>query len=150
MDPRITLQRFKDKDLACTIEARSLASASTGPCYLTKSERWILSEWQVAQDRVLRFNEELLLHRERTPFAETDLLFRTRVPSTGTRGFRSYLHLIEVKSCLDEIWGDQVVSHRQIQRLYRARLYFESKAGCPVRLQIAVVSQTLGIHYFEH
>jgi hypothetical protein len=127
---------------------------------LTKSERWILSEWLVAQDRVVRFNEELIFHREQTPFAEIDLVFRTQVPLAhdplaqvplvGGGGSGSYLNLIEVKSCVDEIWGDHLLSHRQRQRLQRARLYLEVRNRCPVRLQIAVVSQTFGIHYFEH
>jgi Holliday junction resolvase-like predicted endonuclease len=111
---------------------------------LTKSERWILSEWRVARDRTTRFHEQLVAHRERTPFAEIDLLFKKR----------DLYVLVEVKSWRGELWAPEVISVRQAQRLVRARLFLEARLESPVQLWLAVVDPCdageSGIRYFEN
>src|SRR5690606_26022205 len=122
------------------------ASGSTGPINLTKSERWILSEWVVALDRCRRFGETLISHRERTPYAEIDLLFTSKQPTQVECSDRKSvllspdLTLVEVKSCRQrDVWGSDVISARQLQRLQRARFSLESRFRVPVRLCLAVV-----------
>lgn len=137
--PPLILPRFKNMDLVFTIEARLRACASIGQLNLTRSERWILSEWRVAQERALVYGEKLLAHRERTPFGEIDLLFEN-----GER----VLQLIEVKSWQRELWGESVVSPRQARRLKRARDWVEDSFQRPTALLLAVVSHD-SIAYFE-
>jgi Holliday junction resolvase-like predicted endonuclease len=114
---------------------------------LTKSERWILSEWLVATDRTLNHGERLLKHRERTPFAEIDLL---------TLSGCNRLLLIEVKTVKMEIWGERsLITRAQANRLLRARAWLEDSYQKPVSLSLAVVSHDLqvsappNIQYFE-
>jgi Holliday junction resolvase-like predicted endonuclease len=148
MEVPVTLRRFKDSGRACTIAARLRACANIGTKPLTRSERWILSEWLVAQDRVSRFGERLIFHRERTPYAEVDLVFES--PSRS-------LAIVEVKTWRGEIWGPDVISRYQLQRLMRARLYFESRFRRPTTLVLAVVQLTgrelsteqRQIHYYD-
>jgi Holliday junction resolvase-like predicted endonuclease len=97
---------------------------------LTKSERWILSEWQVAEHRELAYGEKLLRHRQQTPFAEIDLLF-----NAGPR-----LSLIEVKTWSGELWGAPLLTAAQGRRLFRARDYLESRYSREVTFNLAVVS----------
>lgn len=124
---------------------------------LTKSERWILSEFRVARDRSSTHGDVLLAHRFETPYAEIDLCFET---SSG-----DWL-MIEVKSWDHDIWGSDFISRRQLQRLERARLWLEAKRlrvrstestrrleqrGAGVRLLLAVVPSGPGkrIRYFQ-
>lgn len=118
---------------------------------MTKSDRWILSEWLVARDRVLRFNEPLLHHRQRTPYAEVDLIL-------GSCTRAGPVTVIEVKSVSikdgAQLWAGEVISRRQVARLEKARWFVELKANRPARLILATVeakpgSQTPVIHYFE-
>ena len=97
---------------------------------MTTSERWILSEWRVAEDRRDRFGETLLAHRERTPFAEFDLLFSAH-NRTAT--------LIEVKTWSGAQWAQRPLNHRQEQRLIRTRAYLEARLAHPVKLILALV-----------
>lgn len=146
-----TLRRFKHTDLACTIEARLRASANTGPTFLTKKERWILSEWLVAQDRLSAHNEVLYYHQYETPYAEVDLIFGPR-----DAGVAVPLTMIEVKAAsalvAQSLWGrDSILSSKQLARLERARWMVELKAKRPVRLLLAVVDPPPSnrIRYFE-
>jgi Holliday junction resolvase-like predicted endonuclease len=110
---------------------------------LTRKERWILSEWRVAKDRVERCNEELLGHQIRNYFAEIDLIFQSR--DEPLRG----LTIVEVKSWSGEIWKGELLSARQAFRLERSREALEAKSGRPVRLLLAVVGrETWEIRYF--
>jgi Holliday junction resolvase-like predicted endonuclease len=132
-------------DLAFTIDQRLQASGSTGPTCLTRSERGILSEFWVARDRSGSHAEILLAHRQKTPFAEIDLLFES--------ADRSALHLIEVKSCAGEIWGPNVISKNQLLRLERARTWLEARENRLARLLLAVVQTDASrpvISYFDH
>ena len=138
-------------DRACTIEARLQACASTGPTSLTKSDRWILSEWLVAKDRVLKFKEPLLHHRQKTPYAEVDLIF-------GSLERAGAVTVIEVKTVStredSQIWSGEVISRRQIGRLCKARWHVEIKSQRPTRLILATVEAKPGGHlplirYFE-
>lgn len=94
----------------------------------------------MAKDRILRFEEKLLLHRERTPYAEVDLVF-------GSPRSKS-LSLIEVKSWNLEIWRQDLISRRQVARLERARFFLQEKFKCPVSLVLAVVGES-EIRYFD-
>jgi hypothetical protein len=120
---------------------------------LTKSERWILSEWRVAYDRVRNFKEVLIYHREKTPFAELDLVFAK--PSLRGSSANSSLIVIEVKSwnseVLGDLWAEQILSRRQLFRLERACEYLRDHFKKSVHLEIAVASQSPGtpIKYFE-
>jgi len=96
---------------------------------LTRNERWLLSEWRVADDRVRSRQESLLAHRERTPFGEIDLLC----------GDRATLKLIEVKSWRHELWGEGLVSMKQSRRLLQARAWCEERYRRPTELFLAVV-----------
>ena len=100
---------------------------------LTRKERWILSEWLVAKDRIAR-GEALIAHQWETPYAEVDLLFRDRLG----------LAIIEVKSWNETVFAQfeakTIITRRQLGRLERARQYVEAKSGEYVRLKIAVVS----------
>jgi Holliday junction resolvase-like predicted endonuclease len=111
-----------------------------------KSELWILSEWLVARDRVCRFQDSLVAHRERTPYAEVDLVFSTQPPL-------SELTIIEVKTWKGDIWGPHLISRQQIRRLERARAFMESRECKRVRLMLAVVdpfsSNPETVHYFD-
>jgi Holliday junction resolvase-like predicted endonuclease len=98
---------------------------------LTTSERSILSEFRVVQDRELLYRERLLLHRERTPFAEVDLVFESSDRRTVT--------MMEVKTWSGFKWAQRPVSHAQERRLSRARAYLEARVAKPVRLQLALV-----------
>ena len=138
-------------DRACSIEARLRACVSTGPSSLTKSDRWILSEWLVARDRVLHFEEPLLHHRQKTPYAEVDLILGSRLRSGPVT-------VIEVKSVSvregAQLWAGEVVSRRQFARLEKARWFVELKSKRPTRLLLATVEAKLGdanplIRYFE-
>ena len=101
---------------------------------MTRKERWILSEWRVAKDRVERWGEDLLAHRLRTPFAEVDLV-------TGIEGdTKAGLTMIEVKSWSGEIWAGEVMSPGQKARLERSRTAIEERSGRRVTLLLAVVS----------
>ena len=97
---------------------------------------------RVARDRMARFDELLLLHRERTPYAEVDLVLRRR---------DGILTLIEVKSWDREIWASHVITQKQVRRLTQARFYLESKYARPVVMLLALVPSELWrqIHYFE-
>ncbi|MES2857241.1 MAG: YraN family protein [Bdellovibrionota bacterium] len=91
-----------------------------------------------------RFNQKLLIHRFETPYAEVDLVFRSK---TG-------LVLIEVKSFdrkrFGDLWHTPVISRKQLVRLYKAREYLSIKQGMAVELLIAVVShQSQEIEYFN-
>ncbi len=93
----------------------------------TKNERWILSEWLVARDRVERLHEELIAHRKRSKFAEVDLLFQTRLGYT----------IVEVKTESDFA----LLSFSQRQRLLRARASLEAASEKEVILILALVRQ---------
>lgn len=123
---------------------------------MTKSERWILSEWWVAKDRTLNFSDQLYYHREKTPYAEVDLVFGS------TPGESPSVTLIEVKTIsafqANALWAGDMISRKQSLRLEKARWYFETKAQRPVRLLLAVVdsasllkpqAETPRIRYFE-
>jgi Holliday junction resolvase-like predicted endonuclease len=84
----------------------------------------------VARDRTQEFGEILLRHRERTPFAEVDLVLKKD----------SLVTLIEVKSSNGNLWGREVISYKQTQRLVRARYYLEAFFQVPTRLLLAVVN----------
>lgn len=131
---------------------------STGPISLTKSEQGILSEWIVARDRVDRCGEVLWAHREKTPFAEIDLLFEATASSRSFKDLprfereidSSYLCLMEVKTVLGDLDGFRNLSIRQRGRLERARFYFQERYRRPVRLQLAVVDlRRRRIRYFD-
>lgn len=108
----------------------------------------------MALDRIGEvFGETLLAHRERTPFAEIDLLLIGPAPGEGGRDHR-WLTLIEVKSWRGELWATDVISRRQRARLERARAYIEAKYARPTRLLLAVVELEAagsrpGIRYFD-
>ena len=130
----IILRRFKHMDLVFSIEARLRASANTGLSFLTKKELSILSEWQVAKDRVQKFNEELIAHRERLGGVEVDLLLRSR-------GTSSYWALIEVKSRDDDLWDyGAAVPVRQRRRYAHVAAILRERWEHPVGSRIAVVS----------
>jgi Holliday junction resolvase-like predicted endonuclease len=101
---------------------------------LTKSERWILSEWIVAKNRVFEFSECLLHHRLKTPYAEVDLLFAR---SDGR------LNLVEVKSFNSSIygdfWADSLLPLKQSMRLKRAHHWLSEKFHKEVILSLSVV-----------
>lgn len=114
---------------------------------MTKSERWILSEWWVARDLTQRLGCELIAHREKTPYAEVDLVVR-----------RQFLTIVEVKTVTPKmaahLWAGLVITPRQVARLEKARWYLELKHQRPVKLVLAVVNSSLGpvqnrIRYFE-
>ncbi len=118
---------------------------------MTKSDRWILSEWLVAKDRVERFGEPLLHHRQKTPYAEVDLIL-------GSSLRAGPVTVIEVKSVSTnskaQLWAGEVISRRQVQRLEKARWFIEIKAKRPTKLLLATVEAKGGdakpvIHYFE-
>lgn len=118
---------------------------NTGPISLTRSDRWILSEFLVAKDRIERFGDTLLYHRQKTPYAEVDLIFDSRL-ADGSR----VLNMIEVKSVGAEIWGPDVVGRRQIERLMRARAYIEKVAQKRTSFLLACVNPIKSeIRYFE-
>lgn len=100
---------------------------------MTRNERWILSEWLVASERVSQ-GEELVAHRWVTPYAEIDLLFRDRLG----------LSVVEVKSWNSDLYASfeasTIITRRQLARLERARQFVEARTGDLVRLRIAVVS----------
>ncbi len=129
---------------------------------MTKSEIWTLSEWTVAQDRVVHHGESLVRHRFETPFAEVDLLTRCRETKT--------LKMIEVKSSLaaidraqadnylDDYLDDYLlvaISPPQLNRLRKAVAWLASIVSEPIELTLAVVSQPQGlfdpleIQYFD-
>jgi Holliday junction resolvase-like predicted endonuclease len=103
-----------------------------------KNELWILSEWIVARDRVSRFRNSLLSHRERTPFAEVDLVF-----SSGDSC--QAITIIEVKTWRGDIWGPHLISRSQIGRLERARAFMESRTRKPVCLMLAVLDPVAAV-----
>lgn len=116
---------------------------------MTKSERGILSEWRVAKDRVENHGDGLVLHRKRTPYAEIDLLFATD-PSSSSSHLPRMLILIEVKSVgTRELWGADLISVRQLDRLKRARVHLSLRYRLPVRFLIAVVRTPASIQYFD-
>ena len=101
----------------------------------------------MATDRLINHSERLLKHRERTPFAEIDLV---------TRSSCDLLKLIEVKTLNMEIWGERsLITRAQTNRLSRARSWLEDRYQKPVVLLLAVVSHDLqsstppSIEYFE-
>jgi len=131
-------------DHACTIEARLQACENTGRISLTKSERWILSEWMVACDRVSHFKEKLIDHRLQTPFAEVDLLFQAR----------DHLIVVEVKSfdrnLYGDLWHTPAITKKQLSRLAMARESLSNRYRLPVRLLVAVVSHPgREVDYFD-
>lgn len=112
---------------------------------MTKNERWILSEFQVARDRIGRFREKLLFHRHQTPYAEVDLVF-----VSGPR-----LRIFEVKTIQGEFFASKILGRNQARRLLRARDYFEDRFEMESILNLAVVSHARGpgtrpeIRYFD-
>jgi Holliday junction resolvase-like predicted endonuclease len=106
---------------------------------LTKSDRWILSEYRVACDRESKHIEKMIAHRLRTPYAELDLVFETR------EGFT----VIEVKSVGADLWGRPPLTRSQRIRLERARFWLESRARAKVRLLLACVTESGVIAYFD-
>lgn len=118
---------------------------NSGPRSLTRSERWILSECQVLRHRQEFFDERLIMHRARTPFAEIDLLMESR---------ERRLTLLEVKSVGIEVWGERsLITQAQTHRLTRARAWLEMRFERPVVFLLAVVSHENvlfpSIQYFE-
>ena len=83
----------------------------------------------MARDRVTRLGETLLAHRERTPFAEVDLIFRSR----------DQIILIEVKTVTAN-WDTSFITAHQLSRLFAARSYIEEDLSKPASLLIALVS----------
>ena len=60
------------------------------------------------------------------------------------------LVLIEVKTLgARELWGADLISMRQLDRLKRARVHLALHYRLPVRLLIAVVRSSTSIHYFD-
>ena len=103
---------------------------------LTRSELWILSEWQVAVHRVRNFNEVLVAHRERFAGVEVDLVFRESTPPWN-------LTIVEVKSGSGDLWGLAPISPRQRQRLLRAAAFLldnQDDSRTEIGLKLAVVS----------
>ena len=143
---------------------------------MTRKDRWILSEYVVAKDRVENYGDALIYHQQTTPYAELDLIFESartdsaRNESARAEAARSetasprlqvqagagdpsrILTIIEVKSVSSEIWGQDVISRKQRLRLERARSYVELKARRQTRLLLATVQAGRDgpvIHYFE-
>jgi Holliday junction resolvase-like predicted endonuclease len=118
---------------------------------LTKSDRWILSEFLVARDRTSLFGDSLLYHRQVTPYAELDLIFESTMRAPD--GLVRCLTIIEVKSVSAGLWAREVVSRKQRLRLERARWYVELKAQRRTRLILATVETGPAgnpvIHYFD-
>ena len=106
---------------------------------MTKKDRWILSEYRVAVDREALFNETLISHRMRSPYAEVDLLFETAAGD---------FILIEVKSVDRDLWGWPPLTTGQCMRLERARFWLESRSKRSVLLVVACVNKRGGITYF--
>ena len=110
---------------------------------MTKSERWLLSEWLIARDLVSR-GETLLAHRERTPYAEVDLVTENS----------EFVTVVEVKSWNRGLWGDlwgaSVITQKQVSRLLAACHVLGCRFQRPVRLKIAVVDYpSLELRYFD-
>ena len=114
---------------------------------MTKNERGILSEWQVASHRRRFYGETLLNHRYKTPFAEIDLVLHHQQEASLT--------MIEVKTDATYIRDGEPVGLRQRQRLLAAREYLDDISGMQVRLLVAVVSHSqesaliCRVRYFE-
>jgi Holliday junction resolvase-like predicted endonuclease len=108
---------------------------------LTKSDRWILSEYRVACDREVRLFEKLVAHRFRTPYAEVDLVFESQAGASFT--------IVEVKSLDGDLWGRPPLTASQRARLERARFWLESRKTCQVRLLLACVTARGQISYFD-
>lgn len=119
---------------------------------MTKKDRWILSEFLVAHDRCVNFQESLLEHQLRTPFAEVDLVFESRASATSpieSSRIQFPLTVIEVKSIDGDLWSRSPVSVKQRLRLERARSWIEAKTKKQVRLKLAVVGSRGAIQYFD-
>ena len=126
---------------------------------MTKKDRWILSEYLVARDRVFNFNDSLIYHQQTTPYAELDLIFESAVVEplkpdrkAGGGDPSRILTIIEVKSVSGEIWAGEVVSRKQTMRLERARWYVELQARRRTKLILATVQarpEGALIRYFE-
>lgn len=96
----------------------------------------MLSEWLVARDRALSFNEQLVAHRAQTAFAEIDLI-------TKANGIT---FLLEVKTFhgkfdddLDLGW---ILPSKQRARLKRAREAIECRYSTLTELVLCVVQFT--------
>jgi Holliday junction resolvase-like predicted endonuclease len=94
------------------------------------------SEDLVERDLVQN-NFDIIARRFETPFAEVDILAKKK----------NGLMMIEVKSlnAVNEMTG--YLSSAQKRRLFRARIYLESRFKCPASLALAVVSQCGEIHW---
>lgn len=133
LHPSIVSQ-FKGLDHALSIGDSLRGCANIGPANLKSQFRGLYSEFLVVRSVVRRNGKNILLaHRQKTPFAEVDLIIQEP----------TFLRLVEVKSIggvgLQNMFIETRVTNRQKTKLLGARLWAEHHWRRPVALDLVLV-----------